>query len=81
MLACQWHLDNSGRDQGTTGEEINVADVRAGDTLKKCIVVAVVDDGVDPGDEDLTDNVDEDMSHVYRGKDLLVPPMKPTAPR
>ena len=74
LFGCQWHLDNTGQGQGTSGEDINVTDVWAGGNMGEGIVVAVLDDGVDPDHEDLTDNVDQDKSHDYQGEDQLVRP-------
>ena len=74
LFGCQWHLDNTGQGQGTSGEDINVTDVWAGGNMGEGIVVAVLDDGVDPDHEDLTDNVDKDKSHDYQGEDQLVRP-------
>ena len=72
LFGCQWHLDNTGQGQGTSGEDINVTDVWTGGNTGEGIVVAVVDDGVDPDHEDL--NVNKDMSHDYLGEDQLVRP-------
>ena len=72
LFGCQWHLDNTGQGEGTSGEDINVTDVWTGGNTGEGIVVAVVDDGVDPDHEDL--NVNRDMSHDYLGEDQLVRP-------
>ena len=74
LFGCQWHLDNTGQGQGTSGEDINVTDVWAGGNMGEGIVVAVLDDGVDPDHEDLTDNVNKEMSHDYLGEGQLVRP-------
>ena len=72
LFGCQWHLDNTGQGLGTSGEDINVTDVWTGGNTGEGIVVAVVDDGVDPDHEDL--NVNRDLSHDYQGEDQLVRP-------
>ena len=74
LFGCQWHLDNTGQGQGTSGEDINVTDVWADGNMGEGIVVAVLDDGVDPDHEDLADHVDKDKSHDYQGEDQLVRP-------
>ena len=72
LFGCQWHLDNTGQGEGTSGEDINVTDVWSGGNTGEGIVVAVVDDGVDPDHEDL--NVNKDMSHDYLGENQMVRP-------
>ena len=72
LFGCQWHLDNTGQGEGTSGEDINVTDVWTGGNTGEGIVVAVLDDGVDPDHEDL--DVNKDMSHDYLGEDQLVRP-------
>ena len=72
LFGCQWHLDNTGQNEGTADEDINVAGVWADGNLGQGINVAVVDDGLDPDHEDLRDNVDTALSHDYRGADQLL---------
>ena len=72
LFGCQWHLDNIGQGEGTSGEDINVTDVWAGGNTGEGMVVAVVDDGVDPDHEDL--DVNKGMSHDYLGEGQLVRP-------
>ena len=72
LFGCQWHLDNTGQNGGTAGEDINVTEVWAGGNRGEGITVAVVDDGLDPNHEDLQDNVDTALSHDYRGEDQLL---------
>ena len=72
LFGCQWHLDNTGQNEGTAGEDINVTEVWADGNLGQGINVAVVDDGLDPDHEDLRDNVDTALSHDYRGADQLL---------
>jgi kexin len=56
LYADQWHLDNTGILGGITGEDINVDTVWA--TYKGTgIRIAVVDDGLEIGHEDLASNI------------------------
>ncbi len=57
LYGCQWHLDNRGRNGGSRGQDINVEDAWQ-TTLGANVNVLVVDNGLDPGHEDLADNVD-----------------------
>jgi len=65
----QWHLNNTGQGGGTAGEDVNITSVwdtyRASDTE----VVAIVDDGLEIGHEDLSDNVLPGESWDYVGGD------------
>jgi len=65
----QWHLNNTGQGGGTAGEDVNITSVwdtyRASDTE----VVAIVDDGLEIGHEDLLDNVLPGESYDYVGGD------------
>ena len=59
LYGCQWHLNNR------EGEDINVEAVWAEGLTGTGINVAVVDDGMDYGHEDLIDNVDKTRNHDY----------------
>ena len=74
LFGCQWHLDNTGQGQGTSGEDINVTPVWAEGNMGEGITVAVVDDGLDPDHEDLRGNVNTAMSHDYQGGSQLLRP-------
>ena len=74
LFGCQWHLDNTGQGQGTSGEDINVTPVWAEGNMGEGITVAVVDDGLDPDHEDLRGNVNTAMSHDYQGRNQLLRP-------
>lgn len=69
LFPDQWHLDNTGQGGGTPGEDVNITSVwdtyRASDTE----VVAIVDDGLEIGHEDLSDNVLPGESYDYVGRD------------
>ena len=63
LFGCQWNLENTGQLGGTSGEDINVADVWSGGNTGAGIYVVVVDQQLDLKHEDL--NVDETRSHIY----------------
>ena len=64
LYDCLWHLEDLGLYPNSKGVDINVEGVWA--TNKGAgIVVAIVDDGVDPNHEDLYENVDDTMTHAY----------------
>ena len=74
LYGCQWHLDNTGRNAATAGEDINVAEVWSGGNLGAAVNVAIVDDGIHAGHVDLTDNVDATKNHDYTGNDAALTP-------
>ena len=63
LFGCQWNLENTGQLGGTSGEDINVADVWSGGNTGAGIYVVVVDQQLDLKHEDL--NIDETRSHRY----------------
>ncbi|MBW2062547.1 MAG: S8 family serine peptidase, partial [Deltaproteobacteria bacterium] len=65
----QWHLNNTGQFGGTAGEDVNVASVW--DTYRGSAseVIAVVDDGLEIGHEDLSDNIVAGISWDFVGSD------------
>jgi subtilisin family serine protease len=64
LFSDQWHLDNTGQGGGTAGEDVNVTGVW--DTYKgNGEVIAIVDDGLEIGHEDLSANVLAGESHDY----------------
>ena len=65
LYGCQWHLNNTGRNGGTAGEDINVEEVWAEGNLGAGINVAVVDNGLYYEHEDLRDNVDRGRNYDY----------------
>ena len=64
LYGCQWHLNNTGQYPGGAGHDINVEGVWA-TTMGEGVNVAVVDQGLDLGHEDLKDNISEAGSHDY----------------
>ena len=75
LYGCQWHLNNAGQlAGGTAGEDINVEDVWTAGNLGAGIHVAVVDDGMDYGHEDLSANALTARNHDYTdGGDIFDP--------
>ena len=61
LYGCQWYLSNH------EGEDIDVEAVWADGLMGRGVNIAVVDDGMDHGHEDLRDNVDRARSHDYTG--------------
>ena len=64
LYGCQWYLNNTGQYPGGAGHDINVEGVWA-TTMGEGVNVAVVDQGMDFGHEDLKDNISEAGSHDY----------------
>ena len=73
LYGCQWHLENRGRAGGTAGDDINVED--AWETTKgEGVNVLIVDNGLDPGHEDLVENVDATRNFNVLGDDRVLRP-------
>ena len=68
LYGCQWHLSNTGQFPGGAWQDINVEEVWAGGTRGAGINVAVVDDGMHHGHEDLQDNVNASLNYDYTGR-------------
>lgn len=66
LFASQWHLVNTGQGGGVRGEDLHVEFVWA-ELRGEGVRVAVVDDGVDLGHEDLRANGNTQDSHDYLG--------------
>ena len=64
LYGCQWHLNNTGQYGDGAGHDINVEGVWA-TTMGEGVNVAVVDQGLDFGHEDLKDNISVIRSHDY----------------
>jgi subtilisin-like proprotein convertase family protein len=69
LFSDEWHLQNTGQGGGTPGEDVNI--VSAWDTYKGSTneVIAVVDDGLEIGHEDLSENVLLPYCWDYVGND------------
>lgn len=77
-FADQWHLKNTGQTSGTPGEDVNVEPVWA--SFKGTGVrIAIVDDGLEIGHEDLQANVIAGASFNYltSGTDPITNPADP----
>ena len=57
LYAQQWHLTNSGQSGGVPGEDANVKPAWDSGITGKGVRIAVVDDGLEIGHEDLAPNV------------------------
>ena len=68
LFGCQWNLKNTGQLGGTSGEDINVADVWSGGNTGAGKYVVVVDQQLDHKHDDL--NTDETRSQIYVGVPL-----------
>lgn len=65
LFPHQWHLKNTGQGGGTAGADINVEPVWTEFRGSPNEVVAVVDDGLEIGHEDLAANVIAGVSYNY----------------
>ncbi|MGE3151720.1 MAG: S8 family serine peptidase [Nitrospiraceae bacterium] len=65
LFSQQWHLENTGQDGGTAGEDARVVGVWNQDIGGRGVRIAVVDDGLEIGHEDLVPNVIPGQSHNY----------------
>ena len=68
LYGCQWHLTNVGQFSRGARQDINVEAAWASGARGTGITVAVVDDGVHHGHEDLSVNVDATQNHDYTGR-------------
>ena len=67
LYGCQWHLSNVGQFSRGARQDINVEAAWTSGALGAGVTVAVVDDGMHHGHEDLTANVDATRNHDYTG--------------
>jgi kexin len=65
LFADQWHLVNTGQAGGTPGEDVDVAAAWAGGFDGTGTRIAIVDDGLEIGHEDLFSNCPPGESHSY----------------
>ncbi len=68
LYSDQWHLDNSGKSGGTTGEDVNIPGAWL-DYDGTGVTIAVVDDGLEIAHPDLSANVVAGKSWDYSGGD------------
>ncbi len=61
----QWYLNNTGQGGGTAGEDVNITSVWDTYRASSSEVVAIVDDGLEIGHEDLSDNLLDGESYDY----------------
>jgi kexin len=70
LYSDQWHLHNNGQSAGLlAGEDINVEPVWSSGVKGSGVLLAVVDDGLEIGHEDLVANVAADKSWDYEQGD------------
>ena len=67
----QWHLNNSGQNNGSSGVDVNVRNVW-NDYSGSGVVVGVIDDGIDYNNPDLAPNFLSEYSFDYCGNDSNV---------
>ena len=77
LFPAQWHLVNSGQFDGVVGVDINVAPLWAEGIKGAGSVIAIVDNGMQIGHEDLAPNVVAQKSWDYIGGDTDPTPSTP----
>jgi subtilisin family serine protease len=65
LFAQQWHLVNNGQAGATAGEDAHVSPAWNGGFTGEGVRMAIVDDGLEIGHEDLSANVVAGKSHNY----------------
>ncbi|MBI1872592.1 MAG: S8 family serine peptidase, partial [Acidobacteria bacterium] len=65
MYSLQWHLKNTGQGGGTSGQDADVESVWSAYQGSSNEVIAIVDDGLEIGHEDLAPNVVPGLSRNY----------------
>ena len=61
----QWHLNNTGQGGGTSGEDINITSVWETYLGSTNEIIAIVDDGLEVGHEDLAPNIVPGLSRDF----------------
>jgi len=67
LFADQWHLRNTGQAGGCAGQDVNISALWNANTKGTGVRIAVVDDGLEIGHEDLSPNVVMGESFNYNG--------------
>lgn len=65
LFSNQWHLKNTGQNGGTVNEDGNVTPVWSSGNWGFGVKIAIVDDGIDIGHQDLIDNVLFSLNYNY----------------
>ncbi len=65
LFAEQWHLENTGQESGTIGEDARVVDAWQAGFDGEGVRIVIVDDGLEIGHEDLFSNCPPGQSHNY----------------
>jgi kexin len=65
LFASQWHLRNTGQAGGCVGEDVRISPVWNAGTTGTGVRIAVVDDGLEIGHEDISPNVIAGQSFNY----------------
>ena len=69
QITDQWHLNNTGQDQGTVGIDANVLPAWGAGYTGKDITICIVDDGVQHAHEDLSTNYRPTLSYDFNDSD------------
>ena len=69
LLNQQWHLHNRGQSGGAPGQDANVFQAWRDGLSGEGVVVAIVDEGVEPDHEDLAANFNASLSFDYLDQD------------
>lgn len=64
----QWHLKNTGQDNGVSGEDVNITGAW-NQVLGTGVTIGIVDDGLEHDHEDLSSNYDDTLDYDYCGND------------
>ncbi|MDP7203248.1 MAG: S8 family serine peptidase [Candidatus Poseidoniaceae archaeon] len=64
----QWHLKNTGQDNGVSGEDVNISGAWD-QVLGTGVTIGIVDDGLEHDHEDLSSNYDHTLDYDYCGND------------
>ncbi len=64
----QWHLKNTGQDNGVSGEDVNITGAWD-QVLGTGVTIGIVDDGLEHDHEDLSSNYDDTLDYDFCGND------------